>query len=50
MVLIIILLVKVMNCETKFFTAAVLPTCQNAIQLVLAHEIFQVEILTNLQI
>lgn len=50
MILVVVLLVKIMDCQTKLFSTAVLPIGQNTIQLVLVHEFFQVEILGNLQI
>ena len=45
MILVVVLLVKIMDCKTKLFPTAVLPIGQYAIQLVLVHEFFQVEIL-----
>lgn len=46
MILVICLLVKVMDGKTKLFTATVLPTCQNAIELILIHELLQIEIIS----
>ena len=50
MILVVVLLVRIMDCKTKLFPTAVLPIGQNTIQLVLVHKFFQVEILGNLQI
>ena len=46
MILVVGLLVEVMDRKTKLLTAAVLTASQNAIELILIHELLQIEIIS----